>query len=127
MRRNLTTLISTTVLSSFLALAPMAASSQASTSAVPGAAAVEGGSYTHQDLERFVAAAQQVAVLTQEYAPKVQATESETDREKVVQEADQKMVKAVEGEGLSVEKFLSINQAAQTDAELQRRLTEISQ
>lgn len=122
MHRKVTQFLSITAISSALALAPLAASAQLAT---PPAGPTT--SYSQTDLQKFVAAAEKVSVLTQEYAPKVQATASAEERDAVVKEADEKMMGAVQDEGLTVEKFLAINQAAQADPKLQERLVELSE
>lgn len=124
MHRKVTQFLSITAISSALALAPLAASAQSATATPPAGPTT---SYSQTDLQKFVAAAEKVSVLTQEYAPKVQATSSSDEREAVVKEADEKMMGAVQDEGLTVEKFLAINQAAQADPKLQERLVELSQ
>src|SRR3546814_5037768 len=57
--------------------------------------------YSDAQLERFVSASQKVAMISQEYTPKLQATQNETTKKKVFEEADQKMVKAVHDEGMT--------------------------
>ena len=124
MHRKVTQFLSITAISSALALTPLAASAQAAAASPPTEATT---SYSQTDLQKFVAAAEKVSVLTQEYAPKVQATASAEERDAVVKEADEKMMGAVQDEGLTVEKFLAINQAAQADPKLQERLVELSE
>jgi len=81
--------------------------------------------YSDAQLEKFVNASQQVAAISQEYTPKIEATSDQEDREKIFREADEKMVDAVEDEGLSVSEFNGINQALQQDPELEKRVTDM--
>src|SRR3546814_20865230 len=81
--------------------------------------------YSDAQLERFVSASQKVAMISQEYTPKLQATQNETTKKKVFEEADQKMVKAVQDEGMTVDQFNGINQALQQDPKLVERIQEI--
>lgn len=124
MHRKVKTALTISTLACALAAAPTTASAQ-STPPAPSASS-EVQNYSQQDLERFVAAATKVSLLSQEYAPRIHATESEPERAAIVKEADEKMIRAVNDEGLSVEKFLTINQAAQTDRSLQQQLSELA-
>jgi hypothetical protein len=57
-----------------------------------------------------------------EYRPKVDAAKTDAAKQKVVEEADAKMVKLVQADGLSVEEFNGIGQAIQQDPQLKQRL-----
>lgn len=78
--------------------------------------------YSDAQLERFVSASQKVAMISQEYTPKLQATQDEAAKKKVFEEADGKMVKAVHDEGMTVDQFNGINQALQQDPKLVQRI-----
>ncbi|MGB3288294.1 MAG: DUF4168 domain-containing protein [Burkholderiaceae bacterium] len=78
--------------------------------------------YSDAQLERFVSASQKVAMISQEYTPKLQATQGETAKKKIFEEADGKMVKAVHDEGMTVDQFNGINQALQRDPKLVQRV-----
>jgi hypothetical protein len=77
------------------------------------------------DLQKFISAAKKVSVLTNEYAPKVKAEPSNEGKQKVIAQANKEMASAVEAEGLSVDKFVAIDRAAQQDPKLQQRLQKI--
>ena len=89
--------------------------------------AVDSSQFSDSDLQKFVAASQKVAVISQDYAPKLQQAEDPTEQQKVLEEADQKMISAVEKEGISVDQFLMINQAAQQDPALAQRIQGVAQ
>ncbi len=89
--------------------------------------AVDSSQFSDTDLQKFVAASQKVAVISQDYAPKLQEAEDPTEQQKVLEEADQKMISAVEKEGISVDQFMMINQAAQQDPALAQRIQGIAQ
>ncbi len=83
--------------------------------------------YSDAQLERFVSASQKVAMISQEYTPKLQATQDEATKKKVFEEADGKMVKAVHDEGMTVDQFNGINQALQQDPKLVQRIQKMVQ
>jgi predicted metal-dependent RNase len=78
-------------------------------------------------LKKFAMASQKVSVLANEYRPKLQAAQDEPTREKVYREADEKMVKVVQDDGLTVEEFNGISQAIEQDPQLRQRAIEIAQ
>ena len=73
-------------------------------------------------LEKFAGASQKVAVLADEYRPKLQAATDDSARQNIYREADEKMVKVVRADGLSVDEFNGIGQAVQQDPKLQQKL-----
>ena len=77
---------------------------------------------TDQQLQRFASASQKVSGVVDEYRPKVDAAKTDEAKQKVVEEADAKMVKLVQADGLSVEEFNGIGQAVQQDPQLKQRL-----
>lgn len=113
--------ILTTALSGAPALAQQAAQAPAQTQAQPGMApAVQ--KPTDQQLQKFASASQKISGVVDEYRPKVEAAETDDAKQKVVKEADEKMVKLVRADGLSVEEFNGIGQAVQQDPQLRDRL-----
>ena len=82
-------------------------------------------SFDDEQIESFTTARADVQKLQQEYASKMQA-----DQEKAVglkQEAQQKMVAAVEDAGLEVQEFNNIARAAQNDQELAEKIQSASE
>ncbi|SEJ88382.1 DUF4168 domain-containing protein [Achromobacter sp. NFACC18-2] len=117
--------ILTTALSGAPVLAQQAsqpqAQSQAQTQAQPGMApAVR--QPTDQQLQKFASASQKISGVVTEYRPKVDAAKTDDAKQKVVQEADAKMVQLVRADGLTVEEFNGIGQAVQQDPQLRERL-----
>ncbi len=86
-----------------------------------------GAEYSDSQLEKFVNASQKVAVVSEEYTPKLQATADEQERREVYREADEKMVKIVQDEGMTVEEFNGISQALQHDQQLMERVQDLAQ
>lgn len=82
--------------------------------------------YSDTQLEKFVSASKKVAVISQEYTPKLQSTSDEATRQEVYREADEKMVSVVRDEGMSVEEFNGINQAIQQDPALMERVQNLA-
>jgi hypothetical protein len=95
------------------------------TPAQPGAAASQ-QNYSDAQLKQFVAASQKVAMISQEYAPKLRSSTDEASRNKIFEEADKKMVGAVHEEGMTVDQFNGINQSVQQDPKLIQRLERIA-
>ena len=117
--------ILTTALSGAPALAQQAAQPQSQTQAQPGMApAVQ--KPTDQQLQKFASASQKISGVVDEYRPKVDAAKTDEAKQKVVQEADAKMVKLVRADGLSVEEFNGIGQAVQQDPQLRDRLMKMN-
>jgi len=86
----------------------------------PAAAAPDLG---EDKLKSFATAFLEVNKLTQQYQPQISAAGTPEDQQRLRQEAGQKMVEAVNGsEGISVDEYNSIIQAAQTDPELAQRI-----
>lgn len=73
-------------------------------------------------LEKFAGASQKVAVVAEEYRPKLEAAKDDGARQTIYREADEKMVKLVRADGLSVEEFNGIGQAVQQNPQLQARV-----
>ncbi|AUA58643.1 Uncharacterised protein [Achromobacter spanius] len=82
---------------------------------------------TDQQLQRFASASQKVSGVVDEYRPKVDAAKTNDDKQKVVQEADAKMVQLVRADGLTVEEFNGIGQAVQQDPQLKQKVMNLSQ
>jgi hypothetical protein len=110
----------TTVLSGAPALAQQAG--QAQQQMAPSAAVQP----TDQQLQRYAAASQKISGVVDEYRPKVDAAKTDEAKQKVVQEADAKMVQLVRADGLSVEEFNGIGQAVQQDPQLKQRVMNLS-
>lgn len=82
---------------------------------------------TDQQLQRFASASQKVSGVVDEYRPKVEAAKTDDAKQQVVREADEKMVKLVRADGLSVEEFNGIGQAVQQNPQLKQKVMSMSQ
>ncbi|NYT85600.1 DUF4168 domain-containing protein [Pollutimonas harenae] len=127
MHKRITTAISTGLLAIGIT-GGVAMAQQPSTQPQPKAPmTVPTPDYSDAQLERFVSASEKVAMISQEYTPKLQASKDETTQKKIFEEADQKMVKAVHDEGMTVDQFNGINQSLQQDPNLVKRVQKIAQ
>lgn len=105
---------------------PVLAQNTPAEPAVPGNA-TSAQTYTDNQLQNFISASQKVAMISQEYTPRIEATSDQAEREQVFREADDKMVAAVKDEGLSVQEFNSINQQLPQDPQLEQRVNNLLQ
>lgn len=77
---------------------------------------------TDELLTAFVTAAVEVAVVAETYGARIE-TADEADRDALAQEAQVEMIEAVENtEGISVEQYVAIAEAAQRDDALNLRI-----
>src|SRR5690625_1881248 len=88
-------------------------------------AALETVQPNDEQLERYISAARKVAAVAQEYQPQLEQAEDEADRQQIMQEADDKMVSAVQDDGFSVEEYNGISLAIQQDAELRNKVEQM--
>ena len=104
-----------------MALAPgMAAVAQDSGSTTPATR------YDNATLERFVTAAMGVSDVRADYGARLQSATSEEDAEALVDDANKAMLTAVDAvEGMDVDTYVAIGEAAQQDAQLAARISEI--
>ena len=117
--------ILTTALSGAPALAQQAAQAPAQTQSqaqTPPGMAPAVQKPTDQQLQKFASASMKISGVVDEYRPKVDAAKTDDAKQKVVKEADEKMVKLVRADGLTVEEFNGIGQAVQQDPQLRDRL-----
>jgi Domain of unknown function (DUF4168) len=82
--------------------------------------------YSDAKLQSFASAVLAVNTLVEEWRPQIQAAETDADRQKLAEQANQEMRAAVDGtEGMSVEEYQAIAQAAQADTALMARLDQL--
>ena len=74
-------------------------------------------------LESFAVAFLEVAKVTQSYQPQIAAAGTPEDQQRLREEAGEKMVEAVnEAEGITIEEYNTIIEAAQADPQLAQRI-----
>lgn len=88
------------------------------------AEAGESGEFTDETLESFLDAATKVAALRQTFEVRMSTAEDDAARRTLVQEAGEKMRDAVATtDGISVEEYVRIGKAVQSDPELNERIS----
>ncbi|MBB1627718.1 DUF4168 domain-containing protein [Achromobacter sp. UMC71] len=123
MQRSKTAILSAVLAVAALSGAPALAQNAPATQSPPQTqAAPPAIQPSDQQLQRFASASQKVSGVVDEYRPKVDAAKSDAAKQKIVEEADAKMVKLVQADGLSVEEFNGIGRAVQQDPQLKQRL-----
>jgi uncharacterized protein DUF4168 len=100
--------------------------------AVPGANAQEQSpapspsqpaqSIPDHKLDATAAALNQIADVKENYTKQIEATPSESDKQRLVDDANKALVKAVTDQGLSVEEYTSIMVMAQSDPMVRQKI-----
>ena len=82
--------------------------------------------FSDQQLELFVVAAVAVDELIREWNPRIQAAENEEQAGQLREEANAALLETIsETDGMTIEQYQEIGQAAQGDPELAARINEI--
>ncbi|MFO7920223.1 MAG: DUF4168 domain-containing protein [Nioella sp.] len=117
MLTNTTLKATTTAIALALATAPMVAVTAQS------AAAQSESSYSSEELDIFTNALLEVAEVRQKYTPQLQSAESEDDEMAIVEEANEEIMQVIEDtDGITVDRYTEIAQAASEDQELNQRI-----
>lgn len=104
---------------------PMAALAQDSDAQDSDQAApqMEAGDVTDAKVAAFVDALIAVDSVRQDYVPKIEAQETEEDKQELVNEANAAIVEAVDGtDGMNVEEYTTILKLAQADKALNQKI-----
>lgn len=80
-----------------------------------------------EEIAAFAKAQNKIAKIRQNYQSKLSSISDQAERQKMVQEMNEKLVDAVKSAGLSVEKYNEIFNASQNDSALQQRISEVMQ
>ncbi len=84
--------------------------------------------YSEAQLESFVDAAIEVNALIEEWRPRIDAAESEQQAAEMREQANEELAQVIDQtEGMSLEDYQMIGQAAQADPELADRINDIYQ
>jgi Domain of unknown function (DUF4168) len=84
--------------------------------------------FSDQQLESFVVAALAVDELIREWNPRIQAAENEEQATQLREEANAALLETIsETDGITIEKYQEIGQAAQSDPQLAAKINEIYQ
>lgn len=84
--------------------------------------------FSDQQLESFVVAALAVDELIREWNPRIQAAEDEAQAAQLREEANAALMETIaKTDGITIEQYQEIGQAAQSDPQLAARINEIYQ
>jgi hypothetical protein len=75
-----------------------------------------------QKLDATAAALNKIADVKQNYTQQIESTPGEADKQRLVDEANKELVKAVTDQGLSVEEYTSIMVMAQSDPTVRQKI-----
>jgi Domain of unknown function (DUF4168) len=82
--------------------------------------------YNQAKLESFVTAALAVNQLVQQWTPRIQGAQNETEAAQLREQANGELVAAIQhSNGISVDEYRQISEAAQGDPALMTRITQI--
>ncbi|MFB9866472.1 DUF4168 domain-containing protein [Vreelandella sulfidaeris] len=82
--------------------------------------------FSDEQLQQFADAAQEIAVISQEYTQRLQEAEDQSAQQDVRTEANDRMIQVVEDSGLDVDTFNAIGQSIQQDPEMMQRVQEMA-
>lgn len=112
----------------FAPLAPALAQDTATDDQMQQETQMEQAQFSDDKLDSFLDAALEVQTLSESYTPRVQAAENEAEQKALVEEANTAIRGAVEDvEGITVEEYIQIGEAAQADPALAQRITAMAQ
>ncbi len=117
--------LSASILAMGLATAPLLAQTatpQTPTSTYPAVPEIQPND---AQLHKFAKASTKVAVVASEYQAKLQTTPDAETRQRLMQEADDKMILLAKADGLSVDEYNGISVAVQRDPKLRQRVLDL--
>lgn len=126
MQKRIQSILSTTLIAFGLSAPALAQTSATGTPAAP-AQTMSSQAFTDTQLENFISASREVAVISQEYSQRIESTTDQNERQQMLREADEKMVAAVQDKGITVDDFNSINQQLPQDPQLEQRVNNLLQ
>jgi len=116
-------LIQTTLKATTTAIALALASAPMVTLTAQSAAAQSESSYSSEELDIFTDALLEVAQVRQKFTPQLQSAETEDEEAAIVEEANAEIMQVIEDtDGISVDRYTEIAQAASEDQELNQRI-----
>jgi len=101
-----------------------AASAQTMQQQSPPQQQMQQQNFSDADLKSYAAAAGQVQQISNDYLPQIQSAETPQAQQAARAEATQKMVQAIEQQGLSVEQYNQITSVVRVDPETAQKVTE---
>jgi uncharacterized protein (DUF1697 family) len=91
------------------------------------AVAQDGAPVGNAELQKTAQAYTDIMMINDEFQQSVQQTEDPAERQQLQQQANQKMVKAVETAGLDVESYNNVMRQVHADEELMNKFTQLMQ
>ncbi|MFO7757952.1 MAG: DUF4168 domain-containing protein [Roseovarius sp.] len=117
MLTNTTLKATTTAIALALASAPMVAIT------AQGAAAQSAEDYSSEELDIFSNALLEVAEVREKYTPMLQGAETPDEEAEIVEEANAEIMQVIEDtDGITIDRYTEIAQAANEDQELNERI-----
>lgn len=98
---------------------------QAAPPEAPAEAQVQSSAYSEEELQKFAGAAITLRRINDDVVPKLEAAESRAEQQELAQAASMEMVQAVEGKGMSVDRFQEILWQAQNNPVVAQRVVQI--
>lgn len=106
-----------------LVIAPVAPALAQQTAPAPAPAPAPQMDLSDEKVESFVMAALGVSEVVDEYQPRIEAAEDDAARQGLATEAQEAMIGAVQDtDGITVEEYVSIGEAASADPALNERI-----
>ena len=91
-----------------------------------GRAVIAADEYSDAKLQSFASAVMAVNAVAERWRPQIQAAPSEAHKQQMAEQANQEMRAAVDGtDGMSVDEYQRIAQAAQADTALMARIDQV--
>jgi Domain of unknown function (DUF4168) len=91
-----------------------------------GRAALAAEEYSETKLQSFASAVLAVNAVVERWRPQIEAAPSEAEKQQMAEQANEEMRAAVDGtEGMTVDEYQAIAQAAQSDATLMARIDQV--
>ncbi|REC95737.1 DUF4168 domain-containing protein [Kushneria indalinina] len=83
--------------------------------------------FSDDQLQNFASASQEIAGISQDYTQQLQGADDADAQQSIREEANQKMVQAVQDNDLEVEQFNQIGQAVQNDPQMMQKVQQMAQ
>ncbi|WP_299262023.1 DUF4168 domain-containing protein [uncultured Kushneria sp.] len=83
--------------------------------------------FSDDQLQNFASASQEIAGISQDYTKQLQGAGDADAQQSIREEANQKMVQAVQDNNLEVEQFNQIGQAVQNDPKMMQKVQQMAQ
>jgi hypothetical protein len=94
----------------------------AQTQSVPAGPSVSAPDLSDRKLDAAAAAIERVVTVQQDYQQRFAATEESAEKERIVAEANNEVEKAITDQGISIEEYISILDAARGDPEVRGKI-----